>query len=203
MKLFLTRFTISPTRPAISWLNNPYFVHQTLMKAFDGDKRLLFRIENDPKISGLKDMTILAQSHQKPDWKAAFGTNSFLINDPEIKEFETYLVTGRYRFRLLANPTIKKNGVRLGLIDEASQQAWLQRKLDSAGARLEGCITIDRGFQKSERLSQGNGWQATHKAIQFDGVLFVEDPAKLATTLEKGIGSAKGFGFGLLSLGRY
>lgn len=203
MRLFLTRFTIAPTRQAVSWLNNPYLVHQSLMKAYDGDKRLLFRIENDPRLSGLNDMTILAQSHQRPDWNAAFGSTKFLVNEPEIKEFDTHLANGRYRFRLLANPTVKKKDGRLGLIDEASQQNWLQRKLALSGARLEGCIIVDRGLQKSERLSTENGWQATHKAIQFDGVLYVDDPIKLETALENGIGSAKGFGFGLLSLGRY
>jgi CRISPR system Cascade subunit CasE len=203
MKLILTRFTIAPTRQAFSWLNNPYLVHQSLMKAYDGEKRLLFRIENDPKAIKPDGIFLLVQSHKKPDWKLAFGQNHYLARDPETKEFEAQLAPGRYRFRLLANPTVKKNEERLGLIEEASQQAWLQRKLEDAGTKLEECLIVDRGLQKSERTSQEDGWKATHKAIQFDGVLLVQDPLKLETTLEKGIGSAKGFGFGLLSLARF
>jgi CRISPR system Cascade subunit CasE len=42
----------------------------------------------------------------------------------------------------------------------------------------------------------------THLAVQFDGVLEVTDPAKFLETVRQGIGSAKGFGFGLLSLAR-
>jgi CRISPR system Cascade subunit CasE len=203
MKLILTRFTIAPTRQAFSWLNNPYLVHQSLMKAYNGEKRLLFRIENDPKTAGTDGIYILAQSHIEPDWKLAFGQNRYLASAPETKEFEARLAPGRYRFRLLANPTVKKNEERLGLIDEPSQQAWLHRKLDVAGAKLEGCLIVDRGMQKSERSSQENGWKASHKAIQFDGAVLVQDPTKLEAALENGIGSAKGFGFGLLSLGRY
>lgn len=37
-------------------------------------------------------------------------------------------------------------------------------------------------------------------AVRFDGLLEVTDPGKFLETLRAGIGSAKGFGFGLLSL---
>lgn len=39
-------------------------------------------------------------------------------------------------------------------------------------------------------------------AAQFDGVLTITDTAKFVSAVENGIGSAKGFGFGLLSLAR-
>ena len=42
----------------------------------------------------------------------------------------------------------------------------------------------------------------THVAVRFDGLLEVTDPVKFLETLRAGIGSAKGFGFGLLSLAR-
>ena len=37
-------------------------------------------------------------------------------------------------------------------------------------------------------------------AVRFDGLLAVTDPALFRNTLQTGIGSAKAFGFGLLSL---
>jgi CRISPR system Cascade subunit CasE len=42
----------------------------------------------------------------------------------------------------------------------------------------------------------------THHAVRFDGLLVVTDPERLRHALRAGIGSAKGFGFGLLSLAR-
>jgi CRISPR system Cascade subunit CasE len=39
-------------------------------------------------------------------------------------------------------------------------------------------------------------------AVRYDGLLEVTDPVKFLETLRAGIGSAKGFGFGLLSLAR-
>jgi CRISPR system Cascade subunit CasE len=37
-------------------------------------------------------------------------------------------------------------------------------------------------------------------SVQFDGVLRVTDAQKLTETIARGVGSGKGFGFGLLSL---
>jgi len=39
-------------------------------------------------------------------------------------------------------------------------------------------------------------------SVQFDGVLQVRKPDELASTIFTGFGSAKGLGFGLLSLAR-
>jgi CRISPR system Cascade subunit CasE len=39
-------------------------------------------------------------------------------------------------------------------------------------------------------------------SVQFDGLLQVLDPDALWHTVQAGVGSAKGFGFGLLSLAR-
>jgi CRISPR system Cascade subunit CasE len=39
-------------------------------------------------------------------------------------------------------------------------------------------------------------------AIQFEGLLQVTDPDRLQHTVQQGIGSGKGLGFGLLSLAR-
>ena len=50
-------------------------------------------------------------------------------------------------------------------------------------------------------IQEANKKHETHfLAVQFDGVLQVTDPDKLVAAVETGIGSAKGFGFGLLSL---
>jgi CRISPR system Cascade subunit CasE len=50
-------------------------------------------------------------------------------------------------------------------------------------------------------LPHGDG-QRAFSAAQFDGVLSVREPGLFAQAIEKGIGSAKGFGFGLLSVAR-
>jgi CRISPR system Cascade subunit CasE len=46
------------------------------------------------------------------------------------------------------------------------------------------------------------GRRLTFGAVVFDGMLEVSDPGRLRSALRHGIGSAKAFGFGLLSLAR-
>jgi CRISPR system Cascade subunit CasE len=58
-------------------------------------------------------------------------------------------------------------------------------------------MDTQRNRKRSERSAQGG---QTHVPVLFEGVLRVNDPAKLIEAVRNGIGSAKGYGFGLLSL---
>lgn len=63
---------------------------------------------------------------------------------------------------------------------------------------------LTRQFLKRDNpLSQdGISLKVTHLGVQFDGLLQVVDPARLLETIRDGVGSAKGFGYGLLSVAR-
>ncbi len=200
--MYLSRLQLNTSRAAVGWASNPYRVHQRLMKACDGDPRLLFRIEDTPE-GGTQ---ILVQSQVKPNWQLAFADLAVLRCPPEFKPFDLSLQAGRlYRFRLLANPTVKKKSdddkpYRLGLTQEADQLAWLTRKLEGAGVKLASCVVMPRGLQHSDKSLAKDEHAATHLAVLFEGVLQAQDPERLEAVVESGIGSAKGFGFGLLSL---
>lgn len=203
--LFLSRLTLNRSRLAFQWLSNPYRVHQRLMMACDGDPRLLFRVEESDEV-----IRILVQSHVQPQWATAFADLPVLLGTPETKSFEVQFQAGRqYRFRLLANPTAKRTAqkgdderhkFRIGLFKETDQRAWLERKLQAAGAELVDYIIIPRRSQYSRKGTAKNEGEQTHLAVLFEGVLIAKDPALLRQALENGLGSAKGFGFGLLSL---
>ena len=57
-----------------------------------------------------------------------------------------------------------------------------------------------QGAKPGEGTDSGHRLQ--HYGVDFDGVLSVTDPALFAAAVAGGIGPAKGFGFGLLSLAR-
>ncbi len=212
--MYLSRLQLNTTRIAVLWAANPYRVHQRLMMACDGDPRLLFRIEDAPVGApvGAPDgaTQVLVQSHVEPNWQVAFGEFDVLRGPPEHKAFDLHLQAGRaYRFRLLANPTAvkttlkddgEKDKSRLGLFKEEDQRAWLARKLEAGGARLVSVVIAPRGLQKSGKNPAKEGQAATHLAVLFEGVLQVRDAEQLIKTVEGGIGPAKGYGFGLLSL---
>lgn len=131
------------------------------------------------------------------------------------------------RFRLRANATkriarpIDGNealiGKRVAVLREEEQLAWLMRRAaerekgtpggfellmwqmwKSGGqSRTMPCLAIcPEGMQVGRRQEQ----QLTHFAVRFDGLLRITDPDCFRATLIAGIGPAKAFGFGLLSV---
>lgn len=194
--MYLSRLRLNRSRAAVQWSANAYRVHQRLRMAFGDEPRLLFRIEG----GGDSPVEILVQSHTPPDW-AILADLRVLAQLPEHKKIEPRVPAGRrYRFRLLANPTVKREGQRLSLFGTEAQQAWLGRKLAEAGAELLGAQASPLGLQRSSKGTAKNEGVQTHFAVLFDGWLEVKDPDKLRAAVETGIGPAKGYGFGLLSL---
>lgn len=197
--MYLARLRLKRSRMALTWSANPYRVHQRLAMGFAGrDPRLLFRLEDTRQ-----GAQILVQSQRRPDWDLAFAGLDVLDAPPECKTFEWRLSAGAcYRFRLLANPCVKRDGKRLGLLREDHQRAWLSRKLTEAGAELVACRASSLGHLKSRRSPHKDEATQTHFAVLYEGVLRVREPSRFEGALRSGIGPAKGYGFGLLSLAR-
>ncbi len=93
----------------------------------------------------------------------------------------------------------KKNGRREPITDPAELRAWLERKAEAGGFRvihpdaLEITPPVRQPFFTK-------GASAHPAGVGFSGALEVTDPQKFRDTVRLGIGSAKGFGFGLLLL---
>lgn len=201
--MFLSRLKLNPrSRQAQAELNDAYQMHRTLSKAFgDGDgeykeARCLFRV--DESHNGDK-IILLVQSRTRPSWESISPSDGYLMEPPMVKEFSPILRIGEVlRFRLRANPTMRHNGKRLGLYDETAQLAWLDRKGGENGFRV---LTVEANPDRhvESRTSSGS---ATFASVTFDGKLIVTDPTALTSGMESGIGSGKGFGFGLLSIAR-
>jgi CRISPR system Cascade subunit CasE len=202
--MYIARLRLNNNWAARKWASNPYRVHQRLMMAYEGDPRLLFRIEEDSQ--GLQ---VLIQSHNPPDWTSVFDDFRILTVIPEYKPFTPDLKPGRrYHFRLLANPTVKKtveiNGgkrkQRQGLLYEKDQIAWLERKLEKSGARLVECLIVKQEMVYSRKNPGKEDSEQAHLAVLYEGVLEIMDADLLVEGIGTGFGSAKGYGFGLLSL---
>lgn len=202
MSLYLSRLVIEPdSRLARRDLASPYEMHRTIMRAFPsadegGPGRVLFRLENTMSDS---EHMILVQSDKQPDWTALpVG----YLADVRCKEFELSLPTGcRLRFRLRANPTVRRDGKRHGRFKEQEQREWLERKAAQGGFRVLNARIYGNQQVVSPALSHRRS-PASHLAVIFEGLLQVTDPAQFAAAVASGIGPAKGFGFGLLSLAR-
>jgi CRISPR system Cascade subunit CasE len=215
--MYLSRLLLNPeSRQALRETADPYNLHKTLMHAFV-DKRdqsgVLYRLEIDPR-SG--DIMLLVQSLVAPDW-SYLAEKEYLRpldpfsgrDNPAVKAVTLSLPAGQIlRFRLAANPTVKKvryddngerkNSNRVPLVHEARQEEWLEKQANANGFHLLD-LTINQP-QKQSSWQKGNGRPLTIYTVQFDGRLQVTDPDKLLKAIRTGIGPAKAFGCGLLSL---
>lgn len=216
--MYLSRLILNlRSRQVQREIANPYEMHRTILRAFPtplGEaERVLYRLELNSPAGG---PLLLVQSQEMPDW-TWLGTadHNYLLAthtpNPAVKEFSLDLEARQMlAFRLRANPTVKKkgaedsrNGHRVGIHQEEEQIAWLQRKLAAGGARLLNTLVVKPEKIEETRIEAGQKQTLSFASVQFEGVLQVQDPALLIRMVQTGIGSAKGFGFGLLSLAPY
>lgn len=209
--MYLSKLLLDPAnRQVQSEIANRYELHRTLTKQFPETNRadigLLFRIEI-PDQHSYQPIILLVQSQVKPSWQGLL--ESGLLTEPaSIKEYDISASAGEnYYFRLQANPTIRKkqsegHSKRVGLYTAEDQKAWLERKAESGGFLIRTAKIHDLGLIRSTKLKGDRKHPIQHLGIQFEGVLKVTDADIFFQTIKNGIGSAKAFGFGLLSLAR-
>jgi len=217
--------------PGNRWLANRHHVHQRLSMAFPdegssiaaagyGVKRdeggFLFRIEENHTVARL-----IVRSRLLPDWGRSFNDAGWLfegaIPAPRMLDVATIEAGSHWFFQLEANPTVKrkvegrKNGRRDACVTPEEQLNWFHRKAIDGGfkvmaqkddpVRSAPFVTIGSADVQHARRRKDQR-TLSHYSIYFEGVLHVTDAEKFAGTLASGIGSAKAFGFGLLSIAR-
>jgi len=206
--MYLSQLILDPrSRRTQAELTHPYEMHRTLMQAFPDelheDERVLFRVDIDRR-SGVP--VVLVQSRGEPDWSFLHDCDNYLRDaggkdNPAYKAVHLNLREGQVlAFRLRANPTAKRNGKRLGLFDEQDQLTWLQRKGEAGGFGVVSSTVRPEGFEESDKHVGGQEMTISHYAVRFDGHLQVTNPDLFIRTIAAGIGPAKAFGFGLLSV---
>ncbi len=206
--MYLSRLKLNPAgRSTRELLINPYRLHQAVYRAFPGvddggPGRVLYRTDENKRNNAIH---LIVQSEKEPDWPKADFITDCLLEPAEYRAYTPHFQAMQtLYFRMRANPSVKKqaegkeNGYRLGLLREEDQLKWLQRKAETGGFDLldyraipEGVVQVDTGKHIGK---------LGHYAVRFEGKLRIVTPELFATTVKEGIGSAKGFGFGLLSL---
>ena len=161
----------------------------------------------------------------EPDWSLLPQGYALRIDGP--KPFDPVFTEGqRLRFRLVANPVRrvrvegKKHPRREALVHpkvsaERAAQAelgyldWLERQAEGSGFAVEDVADAPfrlgrkhRVQNDPEKIKPIGKAKLPHFGVRFDGVLHVTAPEKLIEAVRTGIGPAKAFGFGLLSLAR-
>jgi len=198
--MFISKLELNPRCQRVRReLSNIYEVHRTIMRAFpdevEGPGRVLFRIE------GCREdcVTVLVQSSKKPDWSKPVVPIDFFIHRPQTKTFDSLLVKGEQLvFRLTANPTVKRDGRRWGLGSEEELKRWMERKAAENGFSLLSLKVLMHRPVEGEKDEAGSVLKFA--SVTYEGTLRIEDTERFNNALENGIGSGKGFGFGLPSI---
>ncbi len=214
--MYLSHLILNPRHPhAARDIRYRYELHRTLMtQAFLNTpkelERVLWRLDANPR-SG--KATVWMQSQTAPDWsflqtaewRGYLAPEDFDSANPDTRIFEPKLERGLHaRFRLLANPTVKRKNKKGGparhrIFLPAQQQEWLRAKLEQGGAVLSKVQINTQGDSFSLKKETG---KLMHYGVLFEGELQIHAPDEFARLLAQGIGSGKAFGFGLLSLAR-
>jgi CRISPR system Cascade subunit CasE len=202
--MYLTRLTLDPSSAqARRDLGDAYEMHRTLVRAFvdnaqDQPARFLWRLEVDS--NSWDSPILLVQSEGAANWSVLERLPGYLQRPAESKNLalDRLIQTDRrYRFRLLANPTVSREGKRYGLLKENEQNAWIERQGERHGFAVQSYLVSAKDFLNS----RGKGKTAICiQRVRFDGLLEVRQADAFKQALADGIGPAKAFGCGLLSV---
>ncbi len=187
----------------------------------------LFRIDPHPE-SG--SAIILVQSAAPPDWDYAFQNAAVLLGaEPEVRKFEPQFKTGeKRRFNILANPVRKVSKNSLDCAGNPFDRKWIGKDVPVAvpdlprwlerraeplwqgpknlsqtqtppGFEILRITDIQRGYVYVNK-GQDDEKGRKIRSARYEGVLKITNADHFTKTLIKGIGPAKAFGFGLLTL---
>lgn len=222
MTMWLSRLLLNPlSRNVRRDMSNVVEMHRTVMRGFPAATpharrahNVLYRLEVNERRGRVE---LLVQSSHAPDWSGV--STRYLIEtdepNPAVKSLDSLqscVDAGReFMFRLRANPTkrvtVEATSRRVELRGDAERIAWLKRK-GVAGGFVVLCDDAGVGVSVQEERKSGgprsNGTASgriTVLPVLFDGRLRVLDAEQFKRTLCEGIGPAKAYGCGLLSLG--
>lgn len=215
--MFLTRMAINPARRQSRFLlGSPQALHAAVLAGFPPGTptgtvtgRVLWRVDEERDhviwlyvVSPDKpDLTHLVEQAGWPT-QAAWETRDYASFLGRIKAGQ------RWAFRLTANPVrtvTSEDGIskRLGHVTAAQQRDWLLERAGSNGFRVTETVNgvpdvvvsnrVKRAFRRGEK-------RVTLSTARFDGQLEVTSADALRLLLSNGLGRAKGYGCGLLTL---
>jgi CRISPR system Cascade subunit CasE len=209
--MFLTKLTLDPTayRPQ-RLLRDTQQLHAAISASFPGGEggRVLWRFE--PSRGG--DIVILVASPRGPNdaelWER-ITTPDRAATRPYRKLLDRIEKGNHYKFRATLNPIRTHNGHHTPILDRQAQTSWAAQKLASNGATvLAHSADLDSDEPDLQITSivhdrftrRGSTAPIELLKVTFDGSLQVSDPDALRHILCNGVGRAKGYGCGLITV---
>ncbi|WFE28279.1 type I-E CRISPR-associated protein Cas6/Cse3/CasE [Solwaraspora sp. WMMD791] len=219
--MYLTRFRFNKARrDSRRLLGSPQVMHAAVMSGFATDsdhtrdgRRTLWRLDtsdNQPVLyivsPGRPDLTHLVEQAGWPT------SGEKWLTRPYDSFLDSLAVSQQWAFRLTANPV--RDGRpkdptadtrRYGHVTVAQQTRWLVDRAERLGFDiLRGAddeLNLILHSQTTQSFGRrGGDHPVVIRTATFDGVLSVRDPDALRRALTAGIGHAKAYGCGLMTL---
>lgn len=202
---YITRMTLDKAEAVRKRLIGLYEWHKVAWQLFPGkpENQRDFLSRLDSKEHGFR-FTVLSESKpQRPDW---YPTD--LWESREVPE--NFYKQKQYLFQLIANPTKtlskrdpkgnkKENGSHYAIVKKEELYNWFLQKGDQNGFCILEEPSLDISPPVFNRFAKGRD-EGTIIGVEFKGGLKVTDYGKFINAAKKGIGRARGFGFGMLVL---
>jgi CRISPR system Cascade subunit CasE len=172
-------------------ITDAYSIHRVVYELFPGESRdFLFA----DKGGDVKSRQILILSERSPE-APQFGE----ISSKPIPD--RFLEHDYYGFEVTLNPTKrdKQTGKTVAIRGRENLHKWFLDKAPSLGFEIKAEI-LEVRHAGVQTFDIGNGKVVTHNSATFVGKLQVTDRVKFQNSFRKGIGRAKGFGFGLFQI---
>lgn len=211
MSTYLTKVQLNPQRRAgRALLGSPQSMHAAVLAAFPGrlsdrsDQRVLWRLDPAPGA-----IHLFVVSPEEPDLTHVIEQAGWpTLPTWETRAYQPFLdrlASGQsWAFRVTANPTRSVpaagggRGKRVGHVTVAQQQEWLITRSTAAGFEIPGPGPVVREREVAQfRRAAG---RVTLARATFEGQLVIKDADLLRQALLGGLGSAKAYGCGLLTL---
>lgn len=216
--MYLTQMPLNPVRHGTRRLvSSPHAMHAAVLAGFPPDDgrpgdegRVLWRLDTPAR----HKVRLLVLSPRKPDLthlveQAGWPTASAWQTREYAPLLERLVPGQRWAYRIVANPVRAQRSPdgrrsrRLAHVTVAQQVGWWLDRLPRCGAAPLVTAAHDPDVVVSDRRTRRfNRDQAgvTLATARFDGNLVVEDADLLRSAMMRGIGPAKGYGCGLLTL---
>ena len=210
--MYLTRNALDTRRrETLRALGSVNMIHGAIESAFPGERRRrLWRID---VIGGVTWLMLLSET--EPDLSRLQAQFGYTDRPWETKCFDRLLERIRegtiWRFRLVANPTRSepsgKDGERGKVVAEGSvpaQREWLMRHAAVHGFSLNpDCFDVVRSEWKLFRKGRENGRPISVLQVTYEGTMEVTDAERFREALLCGIGRAKAYGMGMMTVIRH
>jgi len=216
---FLTRMPLNPARRGTrSLLASPQSMHAAVLASFppdvgtdDSEGRVLWRVDRDTP----HEVFLYLCSPRRPDLthlveQAGWPTSSSWQTRDYAPLLDRLAVGQRWAFRITANPVRRvrdekhpDRGAVRAHVTASQQVEWLVSHAAAAGFAVPQTPDGQAAVQVAERSVRTFARQTamvTVATARFDGVLEVRDDTLLRRTLVAGLGRAKSYGCGLLTL---